>query len=193
MLIRRIKHGFWWTALAAALLVALSQAWLWAGIAGQNRLIGQLLAGRDVAVEDLAHADPAVRLARAVYLRQAGRYDDALATLNLLLQQAPAALRARRVTTWAICIWPKRRKNSVRAVWIARRRWSHWPNRLTAQRWAPIPVFGMPNTIWKWRCACCRKWTGSTAATRKTTARKRPSCGPRCPDSRAVCRKHGIR
>ncbi|OAI11500.1 MxaK protein [Methylomonas koyamae] len=94
MLIRRIEHGFWWTALAAALSVALSQAWLWAGIAGQNRLIGQLLAGGDVAVEDFAHADPAVRLARAVYLRKAGRYDDALATLNLLLQQAPEALRA---------------------------------------------------------------------------------------------------
>ncbi|MCQ8180169.1 MxaK protein [Methylomonas sp. SURF-1] len=94
MLIRRIKHGFWWTALAAALAVALSQAWLWAGIAGQNRLIGQLLAGRDVAVEDFANADPALRLARAVYLRKAGRYDDALATLNLLLQQAPPALRA---------------------------------------------------------------------------------------------------
>lgn len=94
MLIRRIKHGFWWTALAAALAVALSQAWLWAEIAGQNRLIGQLLAGRDVAIEDLANADPALRLARAVYLRKAGRYDDALATLNLLLQQAPPALRA---------------------------------------------------------------------------------------------------
>ncbi|MDT4331582.1 MxaK protein [Methylomonas sp. MED-D] len=91
---RGLTHGLLWAGLLTALLVGLVQGARLYRLAGQNQLIEQLLAGRDVEIEDLADAPPSLRMARAVYLRKAGRYDDALATLNVLLRQAPPALQA---------------------------------------------------------------------------------------------------
>lgn len=93
-MIRKLKHWLLWATLAIALLVTLTQLLQLYGLAGQNRLIGQLLAGKDVSGDDLATSAPEVRMARAVYLSQHQRYDEALATLNLLLQQSGAVAQA---------------------------------------------------------------------------------------------------
>lgn len=87
-MIRKLKHWALWAALAIAILVTLTQLLQLYGLAGQNRLIGQLLADKNVGAEELATAAPEVRMARAVYLSRHQRYDEALATLNLLLQQS---------------------------------------------------------------------------------------------------------
>jgi len=92
--IRKLKHWALWAILAAALLVTLTQLLQLYGLAGQNRLIGQLLADQDVGADELATSAPEVRMARAVYLSRHQRYDEALATLNLLLQQAGAEAQA---------------------------------------------------------------------------------------------------
>lgn len=87
---RQFRHYLLWVALVAALLLTVAQLRQLYGLAGQNRLIGQLLAGKDVGSDELAASAAAVRMARAVYLGQHQRYDEALATLNLLLQQPDA-------------------------------------------------------------------------------------------------------
>jgi mxaK protein len=64
--IRKLKHWALWAALAIAILVTLTQLLQLYGLAGQNRLIGQLLADKNVGAEELATAAPEVRMARAV-------------------------------------------------------------------------------------------------------------------------------
>lgn len=93
-MIRTLKHWLLWASLAAALLVTLTQLLQWHELGVQNRLIGQLLADQDVGADELSTSAPEVRMARAVYLSQHQRYDEALATLNLLLQQSGAAAQA---------------------------------------------------------------------------------------------------
>jgi mxaK protein len=92
--IRKLKHWLLWATLAVAILVTLTQLLQLYGLAGQNRLISQLLAGKDVGADELVTSAPEVRMARAIYLNQHQRYDEALATLNLLLQQPGAVAQA---------------------------------------------------------------------------------------------------
>jgi len=92
--IRTLKHGLLWATLAVAVLTTLTQLLQLYGLAGQNRLVSQLLAGKDVGADELATSAPEVRMARAVYLSQHQRYDEALATLNLLLQQTGTEAQA---------------------------------------------------------------------------------------------------
>ncbi|WKJ91984.1 MxaK protein [Methylomonas montana] len=93
-MIRKLKHWLLWATLAIAILVTLTQLLQLYGLAGQNRLIGQLLADKDVGADELATSAPEVRMARSVYLSQHKRYDEALATLNLLLQQSGTEAQA---------------------------------------------------------------------------------------------------
>lgn len=64
-------------------------------IDSHNQSIAILSSGRDVPLSRLAGAPPEVRLARAVYFHGKRRYDDALATLNMILDQGDAGFRAR--------------------------------------------------------------------------------------------------
>ncbi|MBD9356478.1 MxaK protein [Methylomonas albis] len=93
-MIRKIKHGLLWLTLTAALMLTLTQLLQLVGLSSQNRLIAQLLVGKDVGADELATSAPEVRMARAVYLSQHQRYDEALTTLNLLLQQSGSEAQA---------------------------------------------------------------------------------------------------
>ncbi|MGH8550173.1 MAG: MxaK protein [Methylococcales bacterium] len=61
----------------------------------QNDSLRSLLAGQDVSPHSIAHAPPDVRLARALYLHKKHRYEDALATINIILEEGDPRFRAR--------------------------------------------------------------------------------------------------
>lgn len=68
-------------------LSAAVQLWSLYRVDRENAWIDRLLSGHDIAIERVVRAGPEVRLARAVYLRQKRRYDDAMATLNLIIDR----------------------------------------------------------------------------------------------------------
>lgn len=93
--LKRLAHkGLWCLLLAAAAGI------VWHGLAlyradQQNRQIRQLLAGRDITLDKVVRSEPQVRLARAIYLAEKHRYDEALATLNQILNNGDTALQAK--------------------------------------------------------------------------------------------------
>lgn len=91
---RALKHRMIWAALAASLLLASMQLAALYRIHRENQWLAELLSGHDIAVEKLVTAAPQVRLARAVYLQQKQRYNEALDTLSLIVAQGDDRLRA---------------------------------------------------------------------------------------------------
>lgn len=73
----------------------LAQLWALYGIARTNRLIVTLASGQDVPLDKVINAAPEVRLARAMVFKKQQRYDEALATLNLILNTPDPALQAK--------------------------------------------------------------------------------------------------
>lgn len=61
----------------------------------QNDTMRTLLAGQDVSPDSLVHASPEVRLARALHLHKKHRYEDALATINIILDERDPQFRAK--------------------------------------------------------------------------------------------------
>lgn len=78
------KTGFW-ALLAVALALMPAAAVQRYRAAKEIRLIHQLVAGRDIEAGPMLHADAELRLARAYYLKQKRRYDEALEQLNSLV------------------------------------------------------------------------------------------------------------
>ena len=91
---RAVKHQLIWGCLLASIGVTLAQLSEVYAVYRQNAWMQELLAGHDIAVEQLLNAAPEVRLARAVYLRQKKRYSEALDTLSLIVGQGNPAFRA---------------------------------------------------------------------------------------------------
>jgi mxaK protein len=77
------RAALFWLFAAAGLGLAIASAWRWYDGWQANRIVEQLLAGRDVEI-DAATAPPEVLFARAFYLLQRDRLDEA----QLLLDQA---------------------------------------------------------------------------------------------------------
>ncbi|MCI0655040.1 MAG: tetratricopeptide repeat protein [Methylococcaceae bacterium] len=61
----------------------------------QNDTLRSLLAGRDISPDSIVHAPPEVRLARALYLHKKHRYEDALATIDIILDEGDPRFRAK--------------------------------------------------------------------------------------------------
>lgn len=84
-----------WTLFAASLAMCVFGAATQLSVASQNALITQLsLEDSDISSQKLAHATPEVRLARALFLKKHHRYQEALATLSLIMQQGSPAFQA---------------------------------------------------------------------------------------------------
>ncbi len=90
---RALKHRMIWALLLGSLLLACVQLWSAYRIHRENQWIADLSAGRDVGIDNLVTAAPQVRLARAVYLRQQQRYNEALDTLSLIVGQGDTRLQ----------------------------------------------------------------------------------------------------
>jgi mxaK protein len=59
----------------------------------ENARISELNAGHDVSVDKIINAAPEVRFARAMYYQRQHRYDEALATLNLIMDKGDSNLQ----------------------------------------------------------------------------------------------------
>lgn len=59
----------------------------------ENTRISELNAGHDVSVDKIINAAPEVRFARAMYYQRQHRYDDALATLSLIMDKGDSNLQ----------------------------------------------------------------------------------------------------
>jgi mxaK protein len=92
---RPLLHPLLWLTLAMGLLAMLYGAIDLYRIQANNALIAKLVSGRDVEVESVIGGPFELRLARAYYLKNKHRYDEALATLSLVIDQGNAARQAR--------------------------------------------------------------------------------------------------
>lgn len=92
---RPLLHPLLWLTLASGLTATLYGAADWYRIHAGNALIAKLVSGRDVELDRVIGGPFELRLARAYYLKNKHRYDEALATLSLVIDQGDAARQAR--------------------------------------------------------------------------------------------------
>lgn len=90
-----IRHSLIWVALALSIGALLFNAGALLSVHSDNALIEQLVAGKDVDVSKVISGKPELRLARALYLKQKHRYDEALSTLSLIMEQGDQVFRAK--------------------------------------------------------------------------------------------------
>lgn len=93
-MIRALKHRVIWSLLLLGGLMVVTQLWSLSRVYQQNALITELLSGQDIALDQVVTAAPQIRLARAGYLRQKQRYNEALDTLSLIVGQGDKRLQA---------------------------------------------------------------------------------------------------
>jgi mxaK protein len=142
-----------WTLLLTGLLAAGWQLSALYAVRRDNMAILQLLSGRDILTSGFANAAPEVRLARAHYFKEQRRYDEALATLNLIVPRGDAALQAKiRYNLGNVYLQQALEQREAMQI-NAARLWPAWRNRRTGKRWRWTAAFGTPNTISTWRCA----------------------------------------
>lgn len=82
---RALKHRMIWLLLLASMSLGVFQCWSLYRVHRENQWMAELSAGHDIAIDKLVTAAPEVRLARAAYLRQKQRYNEALDTLSLIV------------------------------------------------------------------------------------------------------------
>jgi mxaK protein len=92
---RPLLHPLLWLTLATGISCMLYGAADLYRIHSDNGLIARLVSGHDVEVDRVIGGSFELRLARAYYLKSKHRYDEALATLSLVIDRGDAAQQAR--------------------------------------------------------------------------------------------------
>ncbi len=82
----------WFIFLASASVMSMQIMSLYQA-KSENDWIRVLNSGQDVSVDKIINASPEVRLARAMYYQKQHRYDEALATLGLIMDKGDAELK----------------------------------------------------------------------------------------------------
>jgi mxaK protein len=93
--IRTLRNAALWGVLLASSFAFFYESWALYRIERENAWMEQLASGHDIDIGKLAGAQPEVRLARAVYFKSKHRYDEALATLSLIMNAGDPALQAK--------------------------------------------------------------------------------------------------
>ncbi len=93
--LRTLRHTALWVLLIISVLLVVWHALLMFGVYRDNSAIQNLISGHDVDVSQVISGKPELRLARAYYLKQKHRYDEALATLSLILEQGDNHFKAK--------------------------------------------------------------------------------------------------
>lgn len=92
---RTLRNAALWGVLLASSFAVVYELRALYRINRENAWMEQLAAGHDIDIGKLVGAEPEVRLARAVYFKNKHRYDEALATLSLIMETGDRALRAK--------------------------------------------------------------------------------------------------
>lgn len=90
---RVLTHRMIWALLLASMLLVIFQCWSLYCVNRENQWMTELSEGHDIPIDKLVTAAPNVRLARALYLRQKQRYNEALDTLSLVVSQDDSYLQ----------------------------------------------------------------------------------------------------
>jgi mxaK protein len=93
-MIRTLRHALLWGGLIAGLSATLYNALALYDIHQENERIRQLLSGKEVELGEVIIGHPELRLARALFLKQKHRYDEALSTLGLIMDKGDRRFRA---------------------------------------------------------------------------------------------------
>ncbi|WP_020565289.1 YfgM family protein [Methylosarcina fibrata] len=93
-MIRPLRHALLWGGLIAGLSAALYHALALYGIHRENERIRQLLSGKEAELNEVITGHPELRLARALFLKQKHRYDEALSTLSLIMDKGDRRFQA---------------------------------------------------------------------------------------------------
>ncbi|MEQ1528594.1 MAG: MxaK protein, partial [Methylococcales bacterium] len=93
--LRTLRHSVLWLLLFGSLLASGWQVLAIYGVYRDNQLLHNLISGTDVDVSQVISGKPELRLGRAYYLKQKHRYDEALATLSLIMEQGDNTFKAR--------------------------------------------------------------------------------------------------
>lgn len=94
-MLRTIRHSLIWVLLGVAISITclyLSAYWR---IHADNNAIQVLLGGQDVEFDSSTTTQHELQLARAYYLQQHKRYDEALATLNQIMEAGDLSLQTK--------------------------------------------------------------------------------------------------
>lgn len=95
MRLTRIKNLALWALLSGALASTVWYSVEWYRLQRENEWIKQLNSGHSIPVGKVMSAHPELRLARAAYLKSKHRYDEALETLNLIIDRGDKHLQTR--------------------------------------------------------------------------------------------------
>lgn len=90
---RALRHQMIWAVFLGSLLLAALQLSAVYRIHRENQWLAELRSGQDVAIDNIMTAAPELRLGRAIYLKQKQRYDEALETLSLVVEQGGRTLQ----------------------------------------------------------------------------------------------------
>ncbi|MFI3218130.1 MAG: MxaK protein [Methylococcales bacterium] len=93
-MIKGLKLTALWSVLLVSGIVMVMQMMTIYRVQEQNNWIAGLNAKQDIHADKLIHAAPEVRLARAMYYQRQHRYDEALATLSLIMDKGDTKLQA---------------------------------------------------------------------------------------------------
>ncbi|QWF70145.1 MxaK protein [Methylomonas paludis] len=93
-MMRAVKHQLIWLVLLSSIGFAVGECWKIYQLQRQNLCLATLAAGHDIALEQLQGSAPELRLARAIYLHQHQRFQEALATLSLIVGQGDQHFQA---------------------------------------------------------------------------------------------------
>ena len=95
MILRTLRHISLWGALCLSLMVVAHQTISLLSLHVENQLISTLLAGKAVDVNAVHEGTPELRLARAYFLKQHKRYDEALTVLGQIMEKGDKSFQAK--------------------------------------------------------------------------------------------------
>jgi mxaK protein len=95
MMVKSLRHGIVWLVVMISGMAVLYECAELYRINQENDRIQELLSGNDIPIETLSSSEPETRLARAVYFSKKHQYQDALATLSVILSQGDIGLQAK--------------------------------------------------------------------------------------------------
>jgi mxaK protein len=93
-MIKAIRHYTVWGALMITLAVALQSAFSCYQISNVNQLISRLNQGKGIKLEESKDVVPELQLARATYLKKKHRFNEAQASLSLIINQGDKNIQA---------------------------------------------------------------------------------------------------
>lgn len=90
-----LRHTLIWVLLGVTIAITLRCLSAYWQLNADNHAIQELFNNQDIEIDPVSSPQPELQLARAYYLQQHHRYDEALAKLNLIMQAGETGLQTK--------------------------------------------------------------------------------------------------